>query len=52
MKSPLLNCQTSLLSIMPMKSIVQIRNQQTKEKISGPDPLNHDYVRNSDIKVL
>lgn len=33
------------------KSIIKIRNQQTKEKVSGPDPLNHDYIRYSDIKI-
>lgn len=25
--------------------------KSTKEKISGPDPLNHDYIRYSDIKI-
>lgn len=38
---------------MTIKSIVKIRNQQnkTKEKVSGPDPLNHDYIRYSDIQI-
>ena len=51
MRNRLLNRQISLLSIMPIKSILKIRNQQIKEKVSGPDPLNHDYIHYSDIQI-
>ena len=26
-------------------------SKSTKEKVSGPDPLNHDYIRYSDIQI-
>ena len=50
----LLNRPIFRLSVMSIKSILKIRNQQkkkTKEKVSGPDPLNHDYIRYSDIQI-
>lgn len=34
----------------PNQSFVKIRNQP-KEKVSGPDPLNHHYIRYSDIQI-
>lgn len=51
MISRLLNCQIFLFSIIPIKSILKIRNQQTKEKVSRPSPLNHDYIHYSDIQI-
>lgn len=34
---------------MPIKSIVNIRNQQ--KKVSGPDALNNDFIHYSDIQI-
>ena len=46
------NDKSSLeLPIIPIKSIRKIRNQQTKEKVSRPSPLNHDYIHYSDIQI-
>ena len=30
----------------------QINQKSTKEKVSGPNPLNHNHIHYSDIKIL
>lgn len=49
-KSSHLIARYSYFSVIPIQ-IHWKDYQSTKEKVSGPNPLNHDYIYYSDIQI-